>query len=97
MLETGVFRRGGPYALITSKAAFRFDAEQRRFQLVSVHPGHTLEEVLDNTGFDFHYAAIPAQTSSPSAATLATIRGAVAHEIAAAYPQFAARVFAQDR
>ncbi|MDH3712504.1 MAG: CoA synthetase [Gammaproteobacteria bacterium] len=91
--EPGVFRRGGPYALITSKAAFLFDAENCRFRLSSIHPGHTLEEVLDNTGFEFDYTAAPAETSSPSAATLATIRGSVAGEIAAAYPQFAARVF----
>jgi glutaconate CoA-transferase subunit B len=95
--ESNVFRRGGPYALITSKAAFRFDAANRRFRLVSVHPGHTLEDVLDNTGFDFQYAATPARTPPPSAATLATIRGAVADEIAAAYPRFAARVFPQNQ
>jgi len=91
--EPNVYRRGGPYALVTSKAVFRFDAEQRRFRLTSIHPGHTLEEVLDHTGFEFQHAAAPATTPLPSAETLAKIRGPVAAEITTAYPKFAARVF----
>jgi len=91
--EPNVYRRGGPYALVTSKAVFRFDGEQRRFRLLSIHPGHTLEEVLDHTGFEFQYATTPAITPPPSATTLAQIRGPVAAEITTAYPQFGARVF----
>lgn len=90
-----VYRRGGPHALVTSKAVYRFLPERARFQLRSIHAGHTLEEVLDNTGFEFDYEATPPTTTPPSAETLAKIRGPVADEIAKAYPQFAARVFGQ--
>ena len=88
-----VYRRGGPCALITGKALFRFDRDRRRFRLESLHPGHDLADVLETTGFDFDHDAAPAATAGPDAATLEMIRGPVAREIAKAYPKFAARVF----
>jgi len=48
-----VFRPGGPIALVTNRCLFDFDRERRRFRLASVHPGHSVEEVIENTGFDF--------------------------------------------
>ncbi len=88
-----VYRRGGPYALVTGKALFRFDADRRRFRLESLHPGHDLVEALDATGFDFDHDPAPAVTAGPDPVTLEMIRGPVAREIAKAYPKFAARVF----
>ena len=48
-----VFRPGGPIALVTNRCLFDFDRERRRFRLASVHPGHSVAEVIENTGFDF--------------------------------------------
>ncbi len=48
-----VFRPGGPIALITNRCLFGFDRARRCFRLASVHPGHTVAEVVENTGFDF--------------------------------------------
>src|SRR5271165_1080303 len=48
-----VYRPGGPIALITPLCLFAFDRAAGRFRLTSVHPGHTVEEVLDHTGFAF--------------------------------------------
>src|SRR5260370_16895404 len=70
-----------------------FDGEQQRFRLESVHPGHSVEEVIEHTGFDFDRAAKVPQTPSPSAETLRLLREVVAPELADAYPQFAASVF----
>ena len=88
----GVHRPGGPYALITGLALFFFDKTRRRFRLESVHPGHTLEEVLDNTGFEFDRPDIVPPTPSPDAAALDLIRGRISREIGEIYPQFAARL-----
>ena len=49
----GVERRGGPQALLTGKALFAWQKDKRRFRLESVHPGNTLEEIVDTTGFEF--------------------------------------------
>ena len=91
--EPQVFRPGGPHALVTGMAAFSFDKARARFRLETVHPGFTLDDVLENTGFAFDHDANPAVTQPPDAETLEIIRGPVAEEIAQSYPNFAARVF----
>jgi glutaconate CoA-transferase subunit B len=88
-----VYRRGGPIALVTPLCHFAFDRERTRFRLESVHPGHTVEEVLDHTGFEFDRAAAVPVTPLPAPATLRLLRETIAPEIAALYPQFGARVF----
>ncbi len=89
----GVYRQGGPYALVTNMALFAFDKERRRFRLDSVHPGSSVDAVLEHTGFDFDRPDEVPQTPAPDAATLALIRGPVAREIARTYPRFAASLF----
>ena len=90
-----VYRQGGPHALITDRCLFAFDRDKQRFRLESVHPGHTLEEVRDNTGFDFEVAqdSSPLPTTpGPDASRLALSRGEIAAAIADPYPKFAAEV-----
>lgn len=88
----GVWRRGGPVALVTPLCAFAFEAGG--FRLASIHPGHSLEEVLDQTGFAFARPERVPETPAPAAATLALLRGAVAAELKVLYPRFHARLFA---
>jgi glutaconate CoA-transferase, subunit B len=92
--DANVYRPGGPHALLTGLGSFSFDKARRKFQLESVHPGHTLEEIRDNTGFDFdHPDRVPA-TAAPDAALLAQIRHEIRNEIAETYPRFAAQLAA---
>ncbi len=86
----GVHRPGGPYALVTGLAVLLFDKAARRFRLTSVHPGHTAEEVRDNTGFDFDCPQTVAATAPPETGHLRLIRGRVRDEIAETYPEFTA-------
>ena len=89
-----VERRGGPQALLTGKALFRWQPQPRRFRLESVHPGGTLDEILESTGFQFDHDAKVKTTPQPTAEELSRLRGPVAREIAADYPEFARRVWA---
>lgn len=41
----------GPWKIITEKCIFNFDNARREMQIESLHPGVTLEEVLDNMSF----------------------------------------------
>jgi glutaconate CoA-transferase subunit B len=91
--EAGVHRPGGPIALITNLCLFRWQKDVGRFALQSLHPGHTLEEVRDQTGFDFDVPASLPTTPSPGAERLALLRGPVAAQIAEVYPAFAQQVF----
>jgi glutaconate CoA-transferase, subunit B len=89
----GIYRPGGPIALVTNRCVFAFDRQRARFRLESLHPGHSLEEVLDNTGFDFDRAGTVPTTAPPSQEHLVLMREIVAPLLAEAYPQFAATVF----
>ena len=88
----GIDRPGGPYALVTGRCVFRFDAKRRRFRLASVHPGHTTDEIARHTGFAYDVLDEVPATPPPDAETLALIRGRIGAEIAETYPAFAARV-----
>ena len=92
--EPGVHRLGGPYAMLTELGLFSFDRERRRFRLDSVHPGHSVEEIGDNTGFEFDCPDRVPTTAPPDAGTLSAIRGAIRSDIAETYPRFAARLAA---
>ena len=88
--DSGVHRPGGPYALLTGLGLFSFDRARRRFRLDSVHPGHSVEEIRDNTGFEFDCPAQVPITPAPDATILAAIRNRIRGDIAETYPQFAA-------
>ncbi len=65
--------RGGPSAVITTKAVLRFDASGEAF-LASNHPGVEIEDVLSNTGWLLKVAPDCVTTPDPAAAELAAIR-----------------------
>ena len=88
-----IYRPGGPIALVTNRCCFSFDRAKGCFRLTSVHPGHTVEEVIANTGFEFEQPDAVPHTPAPSPETLRLLREVVAPELAEIYPQFAARVF----
>jgi glutaconate CoA-transferase subunit B len=88
-----VYRPGGPRALITNRCLFAFDARRRRFALTSVHPGHTVAEVIENTGFAFDHDEDVRTTPAPSREDLRALRTVVAPQLVEVYPQFAAKVF----
>jgi glutaconate CoA-transferase, subunit B len=88
-----VFRPGGPVALVTNRCLFDFDRARRRFRLASVHPRHSVAEVVENTGFDFDRPDDVPVTPAPSAETLRLMRGTVGPMLAEVYPQFAKNVF----
>jgi glutaconate CoA-transferase subunit B len=92
--DAGVYRPGGPHALLTGLGLFSFDRTRRRFRLESVHPGHSVEEIRDNTGFEFDCPALVPATPAPDASTLAAIRNRIRSDIAETYPHFAATLSA---
>ncbi|NQV82194.1 MAG: CoA synthetase [Rhodospirillales bacterium] len=88
-----VHRPGGPKALVTGKCQMSFDPAAGRFTLIYTHPGVTVEDVRDNTGFDFDVAEEVTTTPEPDAERLALLRSRIGPKIAKTYPDFAARVF----
>jgi len=88
-----VWRRGGPVALVTPLCHFAFDTERRRFRVASLHPGHTLEEVRDNTGFAFDVPERVIETRSPIPRRSPICAGRLHEELARIYPRFAEEIF----
>jgi glutaconate CoA-transferase subunit B len=65
--------RGGPSAVITTKAVLRFDGAGEAY-LSSVHPGVTEEEVLNSTGWKLRVSEELGGTPPPTREELAAIR-----------------------
>ena len=65
--------RGGPSAVITTKAVLRF-VDDGEAHLASVHPGVTVDEVIANTGWKLRSTGGVEETPAPTAAELQAIR-----------------------
>ena len=91
--EKNIYRRGGPQALVTPLCHFSFNKDKRCFKLESVHPGHTVEEVQDNTGFEFELPSIVPETPVLDLETTIQLREKISFRIAKTYPKFAQKVF----
>ena len=72
-------RGGGPSAVITTKGILRFDSTTREMILQSVHPGVTVEEVVENTGWNLKVASTVEETKPPTRSELRIIRKQDAH------------------
>ena len=65
--------RGGPAAVITTKAVLRFGDDGEAY-LDTIHPGVVREDVLANTGWKLRVSDSVRETAPPSAAELRAIR-----------------------
>jgi glutaconate CoA-transferase subunit B len=65
---------GGMFKVVTDLALLGFEAESKAMQVEHLHPGVTLEEVRDNTGFDLLVADDLSSTDEPTPGELAILR-----------------------
>ena len=65
--------RGGPSAALTTKAILRFGDDGEAY-LASVHPGVSVQDVVDHTGWKLRVAEKVSETQKPSAEELRAIR-----------------------
>ncbi len=70
----GLPRGSGPYKVITSLAVLGFDDATKRMQIESVHPGVTIQQVRDNTGFELLTRDPVEQTPDPDPEALRILR-----------------------
>jgi len=87
--EPGIYRPGGPAALVTGRCVFSFERDARRFSLKSVHPWSSLEEVREQTGFHFDEPDDVPITKAPDERSCGLIKGPVRAMISETYPAFA--------
>ena len=65
---------GGMYRVVTDLAIMGFEEKSRRMQVLALHPGVSLEEVRDNTGFELLVADRVETTEPPSERELSVLR-----------------------
>jgi len=65
---------GGPSAIVTTMGVFRFPPHGGEAELAAVHPGHTVDEVRAETGWEVRVSPSVGETPAPTAEELATIR-----------------------
>jgi glutaconate CoA-transferase, subunit B len=65
---------GGPVLCVTPLCVFDFEEDTKRMRLRSVHPGHTVEEVVDNTGFEVVIPGDVPETEAPRTEELELLR-----------------------
>lgn len=73
----GISRRTKEVKILTPMAWLTLNQETRILELESVHPGHTAEEVQENTGFDLDIESLVPTTPVPTEEELHTLRTVV--------------------
>ncbi len=64
----------GPTRLITDLCVFEPDPETQEMTVVSIHPGATREQIIENCGWTPTFAASVAETRAPDAIELEVLR-----------------------
>jgi len=72
-VEAGL-KGGGPLKVITNLGVMGFDDETKRMNIVSVHPGVTVEKIQENTGFELLVPDTVGETTEPTVEELRLIR-----------------------
>ncbi len=67
----------GPYRVITDLAVMGYHPQNRRMQVLTLHPGGTLEQVRQNTGFRLEVADNIGVTPAPTKGELDVLRSEV--------------------
>ncbi|MHA2253163.1 MAG: hypothetical protein ACXAD7_22565 [Candidatus Kariarchaeaceae archaeon] len=65
---------GGPSMLVTNLCVFTWNRETEQWKLDTLHPGVTLDQVKEATGFEFEHSENPSTTNPPTENELAFIR-----------------------
>ncbi len=64
---------GGPAVVITDRAILRPSGAEKELHLVSFHPGHTVEEIVENTGWALKSVPEVGETVPPSEEEMAAL------------------------
>jgi len=72
--EAGLPPGSGPYKIITNLAIMGFDNPDKRMEVESLHPGVTIEQVMENTGFELLVSKNLKITEPPKAECLKILR-----------------------
>ena len=64
--KAGLPSGSGPYRVISQLGVYGFDSESKQMTLLSLHPGVTLEQIKENSGFEILLPDHVSITTPPS-------------------------------
>ena len=67
-------RGGGPFRVITDKAVLGFDEQTHQAKVISIHPGVSVENIIENTGFLINISSDVSRTALPTDEELRLLR-----------------------
>jgi len=70
----------GPYRVVTTLAVLGYDEDTKRMKLLATQPGVSVEEVLENTGFELLLPERIEQSQPPTEEELRILRDEVDHD-----------------
>ncbi|MCP4546956.1 MAG: 3-oxoacid CoA-transferase [bacterium] len=70
----GLFPESGPYRVVTNLATLGYEEESKRMMLISTNPGVTVEQVVENTGFELIVPDEVGQSEPPTEDELRILR-----------------------
>jgi acyl CoA:acetate/3-ketoacid CoA transferase beta subunit len=72
--KTGLPKGSGPYRVITQLGVYGFDTTSKQMMLLSLHPGVTVEQVTENSGFAIQVPKDVSVTTPPSQKELSLLK-----------------------
>jgi len=91
VLPESASREGGPSLVVTPRAMLAWDRERREWTLAAVHPGSTVIDVEENTGFPLRVQQPVSMTPLPTRQELRLLRTRVRDKLRKIYPGFVER------
>jgi glutaconate CoA-transferase subunit B len=88
------WRRGHPSHLVSPLCIMRYDLDQRKLVLDSLMPGVSLDEVIENTGFELGIGERDIPIAQPiNDEELRILRTEVSQKVKTVYPDFAQKMW----
>jgi len=72
--KAGLPKNTGPYRVVTNLCVMDFEESSKRMRLIALNPGVTLEEVIENTGFELVIPDTVPQNEEPTDEELRILR-----------------------
>ncbi len=72
--KAGLPKGSGPYRIITQLGVYGFENESKRMMLLSMHPGVTIEQIKENSGFELIIPKKVSTTQMPTSQELKILK-----------------------
>jgi len=72
--KEGIPPNTGPFRVITNLCTMGFNPINKRMTVISIHPGISRKEIIDNTGFELLFDSSLKETSAPTDEELCILR-----------------------